>query len=80
MKIFDNLKNLTTQIKKIATLTKKLQAQQAIVSEKLIAAQAVQEDIQRDIEKMNFKNQPHLDRIQEKTTHLNAELAKFKAK
>lgn len=80
MKFFDDLKTLSAQIKKIMTLIKQLKRQQAIVSEQLITVQLIQTDIQRDIEKMNFKNQPYLDRIQEKTNHLNAELTKFKAK
>ena len=79
MNFFDNSKQLIAQLKTIAALTKKLQSQQKNVSEQLIKAQTIRDDIQIDIEKMNFKNKPHLDRIQKTTDHLNAELSKFKA-
>ncbi|MGY3742164.1 hypothetical protein [Leuconostoc inhae] len=79
MKFFDDFKQLIAQLKTIAALTKKLQSQQKNVSEQLIKAQTIRDDIQIDIEKMNFKNKPHLDRIQKTTDHLNAELSKFKA-
>ncbi|ETJ39068.1 hypothetical protein Q604_UNBC06954G0002, partial [human gut metagenome] len=39
----------------------------------------VRDDIQVDVEKMNFKNKPHLDRIQKASDHLNAELSKYQA-
>ncbi|MBZ6013896.1 hypothetical protein KIJ04_03945 [Leuconostoc gelidum subsp. gelidum] len=79
MKFFDDFKRLIAQLKTIAKLTKKLQSQQQTLSEQLIHAQTVRDDIQIDIEKMNFKNKPHLDRIQKTTDHLNTELSKFKA-
>ncbi|MEX0380857.1 hypothetical protein AB3K25_04410 [Leuconostoc sp. MS02] len=79
MKLFDNIKHLAAQLKTIAALIKKLQSQQQILSDQLVKAQHVRDDIQIDIEKMNLKNEPHLKHIQETTDHLNAELAKFKA-
>ena len=79
MKFFDDFKRLIAQLKTIATLTKKLQSQQQILSKQLIDTKTVLDDVQIDIEKMNFKNKPHLDRIQKTTDHLNTELSKFKA-
>lgn len=79
MVIIDQIKRLITQIRTIRDLTKQLQAQQARLAAQLEQVQAVQEEIQIEVDKMNFKNKPHLDRIQETTVHLNAELSKFKA-
>ncbi|CAM3011930.1 hypothetical protein LEGA110927_01155 [Leuconostoc gasicomitatum] len=79
MKLFDDFKQLIAQIKTIAALTKKLQSQQQILSKQLIDTKTVLDDVQIDIEKMNFKNKPHLDRIQKTMDHLNTELSKFKA-
>lgn len=75
MVIIDQIKRLITQIRTIRDLTKQLQSQQA----QLEHVKVVQDEIQVEVEKMTFKNKPHLDRIQEATTHLNAELSKFKA-
>lgn len=79
MKLFDQFKNLITNIKEITALLKQLQLQQHELTEQLKEIQSVSEDIQSDIEKMNFKNQPHISRINETTEHLNTELSKFKA-
>lgn len=79
MKLFDQFKNLITNIKEITSLLKQLQLQQHELTEQLKEIQSVSEDIQSDIEKMNFKNQPHISRIDEATEHLNTELSKFKA-
>ncbi|MCT8389735.1 hypothetical protein D0501_06575 [Leuconostoc holzapfelii] len=79
MVIIDQIKRLITQIRTIRDLTKQLQSQQAQLSAQLEHVKVVQDEIQVEVEKMTFKNKPHLDRIQEATTHLNAELSKFKA-
>lgn len=79
MVIIDQIKPLITQIRTIRDLTKQLQSQQAQLSAQLEHVKVVQDEIQVEVEKMTFKNKPHLDRIQEATAHLNAELSKFKA-
>lgn len=79
MVIIDQIKRLITQIRTIRDLTKQLQCQQAQLSAQLEHVKVVQDEIQVEVEKMTFKNKPHLDRIQEATAHLNAELSKFKA-
>lgn len=67
-------------MKEISLLLKELQSQQRELTEQMDKLQRISEDIQLDIEKMNFKNKPHLARIDEATEHINAELAKFKAR
>lgn len=80
MKLFSQLKSLIADFKEISTLLKQLQQQQAILTEQLKHVQTIGEEIQTDIDKMNFKNQPHLDRIAKSQQNIDHELSKYKAR
>ncbi|KAA8381317.1 hypothetical protein FD956_03260 [Leuconostoc carnosum] len=79
MKILDHIKNLSAQLKEISRLLNQLKAQQTNLVEQVDQIKTTSDEIQVEIEKMNFKNKPHLDRIKETTEHLNDQLSKFKA-
>ncbi|MBB6432451.1 hypothetical protein [Leuconostoc carnosum] len=79
MKILDNIKNLSAQLKEISRLLNQLKAQQKNLVEQVDQIKTTSDEIQVEIEKMNFKNKPHSDRIKETTEHLNDQLSKFKA-
>ena len=80
MKLFSQLKSLIADFKEISALLKQLQQQQAILTEQLKHVQTIGEEIQTDIDKMNFKNQPHLDRIAKCQQNIDHELSKYKAR
>ena len=80
MKLFNQLKSLIADLKEISALLKQLQQQQAILTEQLKHVQTIGEEIQTDIDKMNFKNQPHLDRIAKSQQNIDHELSKYKAR
>ncbi|HCU41971.1 hypothetical protein N2F28_01780 [Leuconostoc falkenbergense] len=80
MKLFSQLKSLIADFKEISALLKQLQQQQAILTEQLKHVQTIGEEIQTDIDKMNFKNQPHLDRIAKSQQNIDHELSKYKAR
>lgn len=80
MKLFSQLKSLIADFKEISALLKQLQQQQAILTEQLKHVQTIGEEIQTDIDKMNFKNQPHLDRIAKIQQNIDHELSKYKAR
>lgn len=80
MKLFNQLKSLIADLKEISALMKQLQQQQAILTEQLKHVQTIGEEIQTDIDKMNFKNQPHLDRIAKSQQNIDHELSKYKAR
>lgn len=80
MKLFSQLKSLIADFKEISALLKQLQQQQAILTEQLRHVQTIGEEIQIDIDKMNFKNQPHLDRIAKSQQNIDHELSKYKAR
>lgn len=80
MKLFNQLKSLIADLKEISALLKQLQQQQATLTEQLNHVQTVGEEIQIDIEKMNFKNQPHLDRIAKSQQNIDQELSKYRAR
>ncbi|QQB00945.1 hypothetical protein I6H61_08735 [Leuconostoc pseudomesenteroides] len=80
MKLFSQLKSLIADFKEISALLKQLQQQQAILTEQLKHVQTIGEEIQTDIDKMNFKNQPHLDRIARSQKNIDHELSKYKAR
>ncbi|MDI6552368.1 hypothetical protein [Leuconostoc falkenbergense] len=80
MKLFSQLKSLIADFKEISALLKQLQQQQAILTEQLRHVQTIGEEIQTDIDKMNFKNQPHLDRIAKSQQNIDHELSKYKAR
>ena len=79
MVFIDQIKHVIAQIQTILSLSKQLKNQEAQLKVQLAQLKAVQDDLQVDINKMNFKNKPHLDRIQETTAHLKAELSKYQA-
>ena len=56
MKLFNQLKSLIAVLKEISALLQQLQQQQATLTEQLKHVQNVGEEVQIDIEKMNFKN------------------------
>lgn len=80
MKLFSQLKSLIADFKEISALLKQLQQQQAILTEQLKHVQTIGEEVQTDIDKMNFKNQPHLDRIAKSQQNIDHELSKYKAR
>lgn len=80
MKLFSQLKSLIADFKEISALLKQLQQQQAILTEQLKHVQTIGEEIQTDIDKMNFKNQPHLDCIAKSQQNIDHELSKYKAR
>ncbi|MFZ2966832.1 MAG: hypothetical protein WA079_07825 [Leuconostoc falkenbergense] len=80
MKLFSQLKSLIADFKEISALLKQLQQQQAILTEQLKHVQTIGEEIQTDIDKMNFKNQPHLDRIAKSQQNIDHESSKYKAR
>ncbi|MFT9471018.1 hypothetical protein [Leuconostoc pseudomesenteroides] len=80
MKLFNQLKSLIADLKEISALLKQLQQQQATLTEQLKHVQNVGEEVQIDIEKMNFKNQSHLDRIAKSQQHIDHELSKYRAR
>ncbi len=80
MKLFSQLKSLIADFKEISALLKQLQQQQAILTEQLKHVQTIGEEIQTDIDKMNLKNQPHLDRIAKSQQNIDHELSKYKAR
>lgn len=80
MKLFSQLKSLIADFKEISALLKQLQQQQAILTEQLKHVQTIGEEIQTDIDKMNFKKQPHLDRIAKSQQNIDHELSKYKAR
>ena len=80
MKLFNQLKSLIADLKEISALLKQLQQQQATLTEQLKHVQTIGEEIQTDIDKMNFKNQPHLDRIAKSQQNIDHELSKYKAR
>lgn len=79
MKLIDDIKQLIKQIQLMMQLLQQLTKQQQVLSQQLDHLTKVRDDIQVDVEKMNFKNKPHLDRIQKAPDHLNAELSKYQA-
>ncbi|ACA82903.1 MULTISPECIES: hypothetical protein [Leuconostoc] len=79
MKLIDDIKQLIKQIQLMMQLLQQLTKQQQVLSQQLDHLTKVRDDIQVDVEKMNFKNKPHLDRIQKASDHLNAELSKYQA-
>lgn len=79
MKLINQIKSLAHQLKILTLLSKKLTTQQKSLSDKLNYIQTVSDDIQDDINKMKFKNKPHIDRIQEASNRINAELSKYRA-
>lgn len=79
MVFIDQIKHVIAQIQTVLSLSKQLKNQEAQLKVQLAQLKVVQDDLQVDINKMNFKNKPHLDRIQEITAHLKAELSKYQA-
>ncbi|MBU7455749.1 hypothetical protein [Leuconostoc fallax] len=78
MKCFDNLKILIKALKDIARLTQQLAQQKAQLDASLEQIKKFQDDIQVDIDKMNFKNEIHLARIEKAQQHIAQELEKYR--
>jgi len=60
--------------------TKQLKEAVANVQQAVPEVQAFAKDLQIQVEKMNFKNQPRLDRIAEAQARIQTELASLKKK
>ncbi|WP_134645224.1 hypothetical protein [Weissella cibaria] len=67
-------------VKRIATGTKQLKEAVANVQQSVPDVQTFAKDLQIQVEKMNFKNQPRLDRIAETQARIQVELASLKKK
>ncbi|CAK8053759.1 hypothetical protein [Eupransor demetentiae] len=77
MKFIDNIKGLFSDVKDFSQNAKKLSAQVKLLQAQVASSQELVQDVQTEVNKMNFKNKPHLDRIQEAQKDMQAELAKY---
>ncbi|TGE72657.1 hypothetical protein [Weissella confusa] len=79
---FTNLKqqvtNFTTDSKRTVSATKDVKASLANVQTELPAVQDFVKDVQNQVEKMNFKNKPRLERITEAQTRIQNALSSLK--
>lgn len=79
---FTNLKqqvtNFTTDSKRTVSATKDVKASLANVQTELPAVQGFVKDVQNQVEKMNFKNKPRLERITEAQTRIQNALSSLK--
>ncbi|WP_447409426.1 hypothetical protein ACDP95_05260 [Weissella confusa] len=79
---FTNLKqqvtNFTTDSKRTVSATKDVKASLANVQTELPAVQDFVKDVQIQVEKMNFKNKPRLERITEAQTRIQDALSSLK--
>ncbi|WP_373892552.1 hypothetical protein ACAW68_04985 [Weissella confusa] len=79
---FTNLKqqvtNFTTDSKRAVSATKDVKASLANVQTELPAVQDFVKDVQIQVEKMNFKNKPRLERITEAQTRIQDALSSLK--
>ncbi|MBS9338295.1 hypothetical protein G6R29_01425 [Fructobacillus sp. M2-14] len=62
---FTKVKNLVSNLKDINALQKKAKVQTKVLQNAVEGTKKDVEDIQRDVERMNFKNKAPLARIQE---------------
>lgn len=67
-------------VKRTTAGTKQLKEAVANVQQAVPEVQAFAKDLQIQVEKMNFKNQPRLDRIAEAQARIQTELASLKKK
>ncbi|MFL4498318.1 hypothetical protein [Weissella sp. MSCH1] len=67
-------------VKRTTAGTKQLKEAVANVQQAVPDVQAFTKDLQIQVEKMNFKNQPRLDRIAEAQARIQTELASLKKK
>ena len=79
---FTNLKqqvtNFTADSKRTVSATKDVKASLADVQAELPAVQDFVKDVQVQVEKMNFKNKPRLERITEAQTRIQDALNSLK--
>lgn len=79
---FTNLKqqvtNFTADSKRTVSATKDVKASLADVQSELPAVQDFVKDVQVQVEKMNFKNKPRLERITEAQTRIQDALNTLK--
>ncbi|CAH1849928.1 hypothetical protein [Convivina praedatoris] len=77
MKFLDNLKALWQDVKTIQQQSQRLSDQVNKLQTQLNIQEKKLRDLNNGVKRMNFKNKPHLDRIQATSEHLEQELAKY---